>query len=136
MEIGGTSLSTKSCHSPRLSQESTTSTKGHQRNGSKDTVASKTPIKKSQPRLQSQQSAVTGTEGKTVKSSTKPAEAESQSPKACVSKDEENNINSVNPPICKNGIATMSEKNPDQNDEPIMSSPNPEIMPLEVTVGG
>ncbi|EEF38303.1 protein WVD2-like 4 isoform X2 [Ricinus communis] len=132
IEGGGSSLSPRSSHSPRLvNQESNKSTKRTQRNGNKDAVASKTSIKKSQPKLQPRQSVANGI------SKPKPAEAENQNPEAYAGIAEESHINSVNLPISENRVETMPEKNPSQDvKELVLSSPNPEIMPPEVIVGG
>ncbi|KAJ6382387.1 hypothetical protein OIU77_030939 [Salix suchowensis] len=71
-----------------------------------------------------------GMEGKTVKSKAKLPGAESQAQKANV----ENN--SMNVPVCENGIETMPENNTPQNNGPVLSSSNPEIMLPQVSVGG
>ncbi|XP_050228682.1 protein WVD2-like 4 [Mercurialis annua] len=141
MEGLGSSLSPRSSQSPRPSsiQEPSKLTKGIQRNANKDNVASKTLIRKSQPKLQPQRSKVNGTEGKAVKSKPKPAEAENHNSEACVEIAEENHISSeVNLPICENVIEVLPENYtaPDVNG-PMLSPPNhSEIMPQEVTVGG
>ncbi|KAJ9184599.1 hypothetical protein P3X46_004311 [Hevea brasiliensis] len=109
IEGGGSSLSPRYMTSPRtLKPESSNSTKGAQRHGNKETVASKTLIRKSQTKLPSQQSTSIGTEGKT---------------------------NPVNLPLCENGN-NMPEKNSVQDDGLMLSPPNHEIMSPEVTVGG
>lgn len=121
VEGGRSSLSPRSSHSLHpLNKDSSNSTKGIKRNGNKD-IASKTPIKKSQPKLQSQKITATG----------------SQNPEECIEKAEENHMNSVNFSVCsENGIDAMPEKNSSQDDGLILSPPNPEIMPPVVTVGG
>ncbi|KAJ6743147.1 PROTEIN WVD2-LIKE 4 [Salix viminalis] len=129
LDDGGSSFSPRASHSPRLNQESSNRTRV-QRNGSVDNGASKTAIRKSQPKLQSQQITANGMEGKTVKSKAKLPGAESQAQKANV----ENN--SMNVPVCENGIETMPEDNTPQNNGPVLSSSNPEIMLPQVSVGG
>ncbi|KAF2289591.1 hypothetical protein GH714_037355 [Hevea brasiliensis] len=136
VEGGGSSLGPQSSDSPRaLKPESSNATKGIQRNGSKETVALKTPIRKSQPKLQSQRTTTTGAEGKTVKSKAKPAEAENQNPEGSVQKAEENHKNSMNLLICENGN-NIPEKNSAQDDGLMLSPPNHETMPPQVTVAG
>ncbi|KAJ6361955.1 hypothetical protein OIU78_002376 [Salix suchowensis] len=81
-------------------------------------------------KLQSHQITANGMEGKTVKSKAKLPGAESQAQKANV----ENN--SMNVPACENGIETMPENNTPQNNGPVLSSSNPEIMLPQVSVGG
>uniref|UniRef100_A0A2C9V7V2 TPX2 C-terminal domain-containing protein n=1 Tax=Manihot esculenta TaxID=3983 RepID=A0A2C9V7V2_MANES len=132
-EGGGCSLSPQSPLT--LKPESRNATKGAQRNGNKETVASKTTTKKSQPKLQQQQSSSTGKEGKTSKTKPKPAEAESENPAGSVGKAEENHMNPVNLLSCENQN-TMSEKNSAEDDGLMLSPPNYETMPPEVTVGG
>lgn len=128
VEGGGSSLGPQSSTSPGTSKpESSNSTKGIQRNGKKETVASKTPVRKSQPKLQLQRT--TGTEAKTIKSKVKPAEAESQNPEGSPQKAEENHMNSENLPKCENGN-NMPEKNSTEDDDELMLSPP------EVTVAG
>ncbi|KAF9680779.1 hypothetical protein SADUNF_Sadunf06G0157000 [Salix dunnii] len=127
LEDGGSSFSPRASHSPLLNQESSNRTRV-QRNGSVDNGASKTAIRKSQPKLQSHQITANGMEGKTVKSKAKLPGAESQAQKANV----ENNY--VNVPVCEN--ETMPENNTPQNNGPVLSSSNPEIMLPQVSVGG
>ncbi|KAG5243873.1 protein WVD [Salix suchowensis] len=129
LEDGGSSFSPRASHSPLLNQESSNRTRV-QRNGSVDNGASKAAIRKSQPKLQSHQITANGMEGKTVKSKAKLPGAESQAQKANV----ENN--SMNVPVCENGIETMPENNTPQNNGPVLSSSNPEIMLPQVSVGG
>lgn len=136
LEDVGSSFSPQASHSPLLNQESSNPTKGVQRNGNVDNGASKTPIRKSQPKLQSRQITANGMEGKTVKSKAKLPGAESQTQKANVEKVEVNENNSMKVPVCENGIETMPENNTPQNSEPVLSSSNPEIMLPHVTVGG
>jgi len=136
LEDSGSSFSPRASHSPRLNQESSNPTKGIQRNGNKDNGASKTPIRKSQPKLQSHQIMANGLEGKTVKSKAKPPGAENQTQKAGVGKVEENENNSKKIPLCDNGIQTMPENKTPQNDGLVLSSSNPEFMLPQVTVGG
>ncbi|KAJ6698482.1 PROTEIN WVD2-LIKE 4 [Salix purpurea] len=129
LEDGGSSFSPRASHSPLLNQESSNRTRV-QRNGSVDNGTSKTAIRKSQPKLHSHQITANGMEGKTVKSKAKLPGAESQAQKANV----ENN--SMNVPACENGIETMPENNTPQNNGPVLSSSNPEIMLPQVSVGG
>ncbi|KDP36079.1 hypothetical protein JCGZ_08723 [Jatropha curcas] len=137
-EGGGSSLSPRSSQVPHpLNKDLSNPIKGIQRNGNNDIVASKTPIKKSQPKLQTK-SATTGAEGKTMKSKGKPVESESRNPQACAEKAEENHTSSVNVLTCENGsdTNTMPENNSAQDGGLILSPPNPEIILAEVTVGG
>lgn len=136
LEDVGSSFSPRASHSPLLNQESSNPTKGVQRNGSVDNGASKTPVRKSQPKLQSHQMTANGMEGKTVKSKAKLPGAESQTRKANVEKVEVNVNNTMKVPVCENGIETMPENNTPQNNGPVLSSSNPEIMLPQVTVGG
>ncbi|XP_011047144.1 PREDICTED: uncharacterized protein LOC105141583 [Populus euphratica] len=132
----GSSFSPRASHSPLLNQESSNPAKGVQRNGNVDNGASKTPIRKSQPKLQSHQITANGMEGKTVKSKAKLPGAESQTQKANVEKVEVNENNLMKVPVCENGIETMPENNTPQNNGSVLSSSNPEIMLPQVTVGG
>ncbi|KAJ6303937.1 hypothetical protein OIU77_017755 [Salix suchowensis] len=136
LEDSGSSFSPRASHSPRLNQESCNLAKGIQRNGNKDNGASKTPIMKPQPKLQSRQIMASGLEGKAVKSKAKPPGAKSQTQNASVEKVEENENNSMKIPVRDNGIQTMPENNTPQNDGLVLSSSNPEIMLPQVTVGG
>ncbi|KAG6772379.1 hypothetical protein POTOM_023785 [Populus tomentosa] len=136
LEDVGSSFSPRASHSPLLNQESSNPTKGVQRNGNVDNGASKTPVRKSQPKLQSHQMTANGMEGQTVKSKAKLPGAESQTQKANVEKVEVNVNNSMKVPVCENAIETMPENNTPQNNGPVLSSPNPEIMLPQVTVGG
>ncbi|KAH8485453.1 hypothetical protein H0E87_027040 [Populus deltoides] len=136
LEDSGSSFSPRASLSPRLNQESSNPTKGIQRNGNKDNGASKTPIRKSQPKLQSHQIMANGQEGKIVKSKAKPPGAENQTQKAGVGKLEDNENNSKKIPLCDNGIQTMPENNTPQNDGLVLSSSNPEFILPQVTVGG
>lgn len=124
-----------SCHSPRLNQGPNNSMKGTQANGNKESATSKTPIKKSQPKLQSQDSIRRKTEGKPVKSKPKNAGAGNQNLEADGKSEETQNQSSALPE-CKDAVDLASEIHPAETDGPIMTMANPEIIPREVAVGG
>ncbi|KAH9737852.1 protein WVD2-like 4 [Citrus sinensis] len=124
-----------SCHSPRLNQGPNNSMKGTQANGNKESATSKTPIKKSQPKLQSQDSIRRKTEGKPIKSKPKNAGAGNQNLEADGKPEETQNQSSALPE-CKDAVDLASEIHPAETDGPIMTMANPEIIPREVAVGG
>lgn len=124
-----------SCHSPRLNQGPNNLIKGTQANGNKESATSKTPVRKSQPKLQSQNSMHRKTEGKPVKSKPKNAGAGNQNLEA-KGKPEETQNHSSALPECKDAIDLASEIHPAETDGPIMTVANPEIIPHEVAVGG
>lgn len=109
--------------------------KGTQANGNKESATSKTPIKKSQPKLQSQDSIRRKTEGKPVKSKPKNAGAGNQNLEED-GKPEETQNQSAALPECKDAADLASEIHPAETDGPIMTMANPEIIPREVAVGG
>uniref|UniRef100_A0A2P2LLE0 Uncharacterized protein LOC105138210 n=1 Tax=Rhizophora mucronata TaxID=61149 RepID=A0A2P2LLE0_RHIMU len=135
LEVGGSSLSPRSCHSPRMSVESVNSVKGIQRNSTKDGVASKAPIRKSQAKFQYQKNNDSKTEGKSVESKAKTPARESLDPKASVGTAEGNKDNSRSIDISKNESDTVSASNPAQNDGLILSATDAELIPPVVTVG-
>ncbi|WCJ34148.1 TPX2 (targeting protein for Xklp2) protein family [Euphorbia peplus] len=122
------SASPRSSHSPRLiNQETSNSPKGIQRNGSKESAATKTVVRKSVVKLQPG----TGTEGKKNQPKPKPTEADQ-----CVAKPEEKQMNLVNFPLSENETETLPENNSTQDDGHILSSVNHDLIVHEVTVGG
>uniref|UniRef100_A0A2N9GYB9 TPX2 C-terminal domain-containing protein n=1 Tax=Fagus sylvatica TaxID=28930 RepID=A0A2N9GYB9_FAGSY len=100
-----------------LSRGQINSSKRLQAKSDKDAVASKKPIRKSQSKLQSQELAVTKTEGK-------PAKSKPEAP----GKKEESQNQSMQMDI-ESAVDTA------QNNAPVLNSTTPEIMPHEVTVG-
>lgn len=123
------------CHSPRLNQGPNNLIKGTQANGNKESATSKTPIRKSEPKLQSQDSMRRKTEGKPVKSKPKDAGAGNQNMEANRKPEETQNQSSALPE-CKDAIDLASEIHPAETDGPVMTATNSEIIPCEVAVGG
>ncbi|CAN6719520.1 unnamed protein product [Malus baccata var. baccata] len=119
-EVAGVSLS------PRLNRELNNSKKGLKTKSEKDVIDPKKPIKKSQTRLHSQETAATKTEAKGTEEEThdqkprtgKTAEAQDQSGHLSEFKDE------IEPAVSG-----------DQIEEPVLGAPIPEIRPHEVSVG-
>ncbi|RXH76429.1 hypothetical protein DVH24_019317 [Malus domestica] len=119
-EVAGVSLS------PRLNRELNNSKKGLKTKSEKDVIDPKKPIKKSQTRLHSQETAATKTEAKGTEEEThdqkartgKTAEAQDQSGHLSEFKDE------IEPAVSVGQI-----------EEPVLGAPIPEIRPHEVSVG-
>ncbi|KAM1514861.1 hypothetical protein ACFX10_014028 [Malus domestica] len=119
-EVAGVSLS------PRLNRELNNSKKGLKTKSEKDVIDPKKPIKKSQTRLHSQETAATKTEAKGTEEEThdqkartgKTAEAQGQSGHLSEFKDE------IEPAVSVGQI-----------EEPVLGAPIPEIRPHEVSVG-
>ncbi|CAN6586701.1 unnamed protein product [Malus baccata var. baccata] len=119
-EVAGVSLS------PRLNRELNNSKKGLKTKSEKDVIDLKKPIKKSQTRLHSQETAATKTEAKGTEEEThdqkprtgKTAEAQDQSGHLSEFKDE------IEPAVSVGQI-----------EEPVLGAPIPEIRPHEVSVG-
>lgn len=109
--------------------------KGTQANGNKESATPKTPIRKLQPKLQSQDSMRRKTEGKPVKSKPKNAGAGNQSMEANGKPEETQNQSSALPG-CKDAIDLASEIHPAETDGPVITTTNSEIIPCEVAVGG
>ncbi|KAF5473450.1 hypothetical protein F2P56_010059 [Juglans regia] len=122
-----------SCRSPHLNREQSDSNKGLRAESDKNVVASKKPIRKSQPKLQTREIAATRTEKEPAKSETEaPGEdkasrgknEESQNPSTCLSE-------------CKDNIDPESAMDTAKNNNAtVLNSPTHEIMPHEVSVGG
>ncbi|XP_041027622.1 protein WVD2-like 4 isoform X2 [Juglans microcarpa x Juglans regia] len=122
-----------SCRSPDPDREQSDSNKGLRAESDKNVVASKKPIRKSQPKLQTRKIVATKTEKEPAKSKTEaPGEdkasrgenEESQNPCKCLSE-------------CKDNIDPESAVDTAQNNNAtVLNSPTLEIMPHEVSVGG
>lgn len=102
----------------------------------KDSATSKTPIKKPQPKLQSQNSMRKQTEAKPTKSKAKTTDIESQTHETSTGKSQENQIQSLALSEFKDAKNLESIVKPGLTDEPVMSMANNDIMPREVAVGG
>ncbi|KAK2647415.1 hypothetical protein Ddye_014904 [Dipteronia dyeriana] len=124
-----------SCLSPRVSQESSNSTKEIQMHLNKDLATPKTHVRKSQPKLQSQDSMRRKTEAKPIKSKPKTAVVGTQNLETCTEKPKESQ-NQPSAPECEDAKDLESKMKPDQSDGPMLSLANPEIMPRGVAVGG
>ncbi|KAK3227056.1 hypothetical protein Dsin_006918 [Dipteronia sinensis] len=124
-----------SCLSPRVSQELSYSTKEIQTHLNKDSATPKTPIRKSQPKLQSQDSMRRKAEAKHIKSKPKTAVVGTQNLETCTEKPKESQ-NQPSAPECEDAKDLESKMKPGQNDGPMLSLANPEIMPRGVAVGG
>ncbi|KAM0980800.1 hypothetical protein TB2_013696 [Malus domestica] len=119
-EVAGVSLS------PRLNRELNNSKKGLKTKSEEDVIDPKKPIKKSQTRLHSQETAATKTEAKGTEEEShdqkartgKTAEARDQSGHLSEFKDE------IEPAVSVGQI-----------EEPVLGAPIPEIRPHEVSVG-
>ncbi|KAK3021693.1 hypothetical protein RJ639_045785 [Escallonia herrerae] len=120
LEAGG------SCRSPRVKSPKVIADRD------KDVSASKKPIRKSQSKSQSQEPVATKTEVKS-KSKEKP---EGQEKKACGEEFEESRTPYVNPHEIGEEMKAVSDKNPAQDNDPMLSSFAPEITAGEVIVGG
>ncbi|XP_044486453.1 protein WVD2-like 4 isoform X2 [Mangifera indica] len=119
--------------SPKVSQEQSNSTKGITTNFNKGSAISKTPIRKSQTKLQPQDAAQVKSEAKPSKSKLKTIKAAgNQNLEKCNGKPEENQIQSLVHLECQDA----NQNHPAPSDGKIMSIANAEIMPREVTVGG
>uniref|UniRef100_A0A5B7A1R1 TPX2 C-terminal domain-containing protein n=1 Tax=Davidia involucrata TaxID=16924 RepID=A0A5B7A1R1_DAVIN len=127
-----------SCLSPRVNRDQSKLPRGIQASYDKDVAASKKPIRKSQSKLQPQESMATKTEGNPVKLKPKSTEADGEDQKTSAGESKESQNQSVNPLELGDWIDPVSEKNPARDNGVILSSAsaNPEIMPAEVTVGG
>ncbi|KAF5473971.1 hypothetical protein F2P56_005917 [Juglans regia] len=125
-----------SCRGPHLNREHSNSNKGLQAESDKNVVASKKTIRKSQTRLQTQESAVTKTERKPAKSKTEDPGEETQNQKECRGEGEESQNQSMCLSECSDEIDPESEMDTAQNNAPVLNSSTLEIMPHEVTVGG
>ncbi|XP_057964547.1 protein WVD2-like 4 isoform X2 [Malania oleifera] len=130
LEGGGSSLT------PRLNRERSISTKGNHANCDKDIGTAKKSIKKAQTRFQSQESATENTEGQLVKSKPKTTEAESENQNGCTGETKENQNRCASLPESEDMIELEPERNNPENNAVVLSSPNPEVMPNEVAVGG
>ncbi|XP_009348636.2 protein WVD2-like 4 [Pyrus x bretschneideri] len=119
-EVAGVSLS------PRLNRELNNSKKGLKTKSEKDVIDPKKPVKKSQTRLHSQETAATKTEAKCT-------EEETHDQKACTGKTEEAQDQSGHLSKFKDEIEP--EASDRQIKEPVLGAPIPEIMPHEVSVG-
>ncbi|XP_044507139.1 protein WVD2-like 4 [Mangifera indica] len=116
--------------SPEVNQEPSNSTKGITTNFNKDSTTSKTPIRKSQTKFQSQDTARAKSEPKAIKSKPKTAKAVgNKNLEGCSGKPEESQNQSSVHPECQDA----NQKHPAPSDGPIV---NTEILPDEVMVGG
>uniref|UniRef100_A0A5B7A2W8 TPX2 C-terminal domain-containing protein n=1 Tax=Davidia involucrata TaxID=16924 RepID=A0A5B7A2W8_DAVIN len=125
-----------SCLGPRVNRDQSKSPKGIQANYDKEIAASKKPIRKSQCKLQPLGSVSAKTEGKPVKLEPKTTEAGDKDQKTCAGESKESQNQSVNPLELEDRTDQESGKNHAQDNGAILRSPNPEIIPAEVTVGG
>ncbi|XP_059646562.1 protein WVD2-like 4 [Cornus florida] len=124
------------CLSPRVYRDHSKSPKGSQASCDKDIAASKKLIRKSQSKLQPQESVTTKTEGIPVEAKPKTTETESQDQKTSEGESKESQNQSVNPFEVEDRIEPECEKTPAQSNGDFSSSGNPDIMPVEVAVGG
>ncbi|KAG2683156.1 hypothetical protein I3760_10G019400 [Carya illinoinensis] len=122
-----------SCRSPHLSREQSDSNQGLRAESDKNVVASKKPIRKSQPKLQTREIAV----AKTVR---KPAKSKTEAPgedKACGGENEESQNPSTCISECKDNMDPESAMDTAQNNNAAaLNSPTLEIKPHEVSAGG
>ncbi|KAF5737395.1 neurofilament heavy polypeptide-like isoform X2 [Tripterygium wilfordii] len=124
-----------SCLSPRLNQKQGNDTMANQTDSNKDTITSKKPVRRSHPKLQSEETTGAKTEGKPVKPKPKMREAEKQDQQACNENGEQNPNQNVSLSEFKDSIGSLSETNPAQNEGEVLTLANPDIMPREVAVG-
>lgn len=122
-----------SCRSPHLNREQSDSNQGLRAESDKNVVASKKPIRKSQPKLQTREIAV----AKTVR---KPAKSKTEAPgedKACGGENEESQNPSTCISECKDNMDPESAMDTAQNNNAAaLNSPTLEIKPHEVSAGG
>ncbi|XP_015900430.1 protein WVD2-like 4 isoform X1 [Ziziphus jujuba] len=126
-----------SCLSPRLNRDQNNSSKGMEAKCEKEVAETKKPIRKSQPRLHSQEnvSSKTKTEANPVKSKSKTTDKETQNQKAGLMDTKEIQDQNSHLPECKDEIKLETEMNVGQNNTPVTSPPPTDIMPQEVAAG-
>ncbi|KAK7244760.1 hypothetical protein RIF29_39586 [Crotalaria pallida] len=125
----------KSCSSPHGKRQQNDSAKAKVK-GHKD-VISKKPIKKTQTKLHSKETATNKTEDDSIKSTTMKNDVTgiNQDAKACTENNEEYQHPHVNNSECKNDMELECETDLPPSNALLLNSATPELVSYEVTVG-